>query len=222
MEAIRAVEDKANRPIGVLMDLQGPKLRIGTFDHGPVMLKPGASLRLDRRSGAGQRKAREPSASRDLRRDDAGPAASARRREAAPRGRALRRRLRGDARGSRRQAFRSQGRQHPRRHHSAVAAHREGSPRPRIRARSRRRLGGALFRPASRGHRRGARADRRPRGNHGQARKADGDQRGSTRSSTRPTGSWSRAAISASRCGPSRCRRCSGGSSAPAAARASR
>jgi pyruvate kinase len=47
MEAIRAVEDKANRPIGVLMDLQGPKLRIGTFAHGPVMLKPGASLRLD-------------------------------------------------------------------------------------------------------------------------------------------------------------------------------
>src|SRR4029077_5766098 len=47
MEAIRTVEEKANRPIGVLMDLQGPKLRIGTFGHGPIMLKPGATLRLD-------------------------------------------------------------------------------------------------------------------------------------------------------------------------------
>ncbi len=47
METIRAVEDKASRPIGVLMDLQGPKLRVGTFANGPVMLAPGASLRLD-------------------------------------------------------------------------------------------------------------------------------------------------------------------------------
>ena len=35
MEAIRAVEAKAGRPIGVLMDLQGPKLRIGTFAARP-------------------------------------------------------------------------------------------------------------------------------------------------------------------------------------------
>jgi len=47
MEAIRAVEAKAGRPIGVLMDLQGPKLRIGTFAHGHVLLAAGASLRLD-------------------------------------------------------------------------------------------------------------------------------------------------------------------------------
>ena len=47
MEAIRAVEAKAGRPIGVLMDLQGPKLRVGTFAHGPVLLAAGASLRLD-------------------------------------------------------------------------------------------------------------------------------------------------------------------------------
>ena len=47
MEAIRAVEAKAGRPIGVLMDLQGPKLRVGTFAHGPVLLAAGAALRLD-------------------------------------------------------------------------------------------------------------------------------------------------------------------------------
>jgi len=41
MQAIRAVEARAGRPIGVLMDLQGPKLRIGTFSRGPVMLAEG-------------------------------------------------------------------------------------------------------------------------------------------------------------------------------------
>jgi pyruvate kinase len=47
MAAIRTVEAKAGRPIGVLMDLQGPKLRVGTFAHGPVLLAAGATLRLD-------------------------------------------------------------------------------------------------------------------------------------------------------------------------------
>jgi pyruvate kinase len=35
------------RPIGVLLDLQGPKLRIGTFANGPIMLEKGAPFRLD-------------------------------------------------------------------------------------------------------------------------------------------------------------------------------
>jgi len=56
MEAIRVVEDKANRPITVLMDLQGPKLRIGTFAHGPVTLKAGAPLRLDLDAAPGSEK----------------------------------------------------------------------------------------------------------------------------------------------------------------------
>jgi pyruvate kinase len=47
MEAIRAVEAKVGRPIGVLMDLQGPKLRVGTFAHGHALLAAGAALRLD-------------------------------------------------------------------------------------------------------------------------------------------------------------------------------
>ena len=47
MEAIRAVEASAGRPIGVLVDLQGPKIRIGTFARGPVQLEEGATLRLD-------------------------------------------------------------------------------------------------------------------------------------------------------------------------------
>ncbi|HDR9044858.1 TPA: pyruvate kinase [Burkholderia vietnamiensis] len=47
LEIIRAVERDAGRPIGVLLDLQGPKLRIGTFSNGPVALENGASFRLD-------------------------------------------------------------------------------------------------------------------------------------------------------------------------------
>ncbi|SAL09305.1 pyruvate kinase [Caballeronia peredens] len=47
LEVIRAVEKRAGRPIGVLLDLQGPKLRIGTFANGPILLEKGASFRLD-------------------------------------------------------------------------------------------------------------------------------------------------------------------------------
>ena len=46
-DAIRAIEREAGRPIGILADLQGPKLRIGTFATGPVMLEPGRPFRLD-------------------------------------------------------------------------------------------------------------------------------------------------------------------------------
>lgn len=38
LELIREVEREVGRPIGVLADLQGPKLRIGTFADGPVTL----------------------------------------------------------------------------------------------------------------------------------------------------------------------------------------
>ncbi|WP_157269633.1 pyruvate kinase [Azohydromonas aeria] len=47
MEHIRAVEREVGRPIGVLLDLQGPKLRVGTLAQGPVQLKEGATFRLD-------------------------------------------------------------------------------------------------------------------------------------------------------------------------------
>ncbi len=47
VELIRAIEKDLGRPIGILMDLQGPKLRIGTFAAGPVVLKVGEAFRLD-------------------------------------------------------------------------------------------------------------------------------------------------------------------------------
>jgi len=47
LEIIRSIEADTGRPIGVLLDLQGPKLRVGTFADGPVQLAEGATFRLD-------------------------------------------------------------------------------------------------------------------------------------------------------------------------------
>lgn len=46
-DAIRAVEAELGRPIAVLADLQGPKLRVGTFANGPHELKEGDRFRFD-------------------------------------------------------------------------------------------------------------------------------------------------------------------------------
>jgi pyruvate kinase len=46
LELIRTVEKKLRRPIGVLLDLQGPKLRVGTFTAGKIALKLGQKFRL--------------------------------------------------------------------------------------------------------------------------------------------------------------------------------
>ena len=45
--AIRAVEKSSGRPIGILADLQGPKLRVGTFKDDKVTLENGATFMLD-------------------------------------------------------------------------------------------------------------------------------------------------------------------------------
>lgn len=44
---IRAVEAKFKRPIAILADLQGPKLRVGAFEGDSAMLVPGQSFTLD-------------------------------------------------------------------------------------------------------------------------------------------------------------------------------
>jgi pyruvate kinase len=46
-DLIREIEQEYKRPIGILMDLQGPKLRVGTFPGGSVELKTGGTFRLD-------------------------------------------------------------------------------------------------------------------------------------------------------------------------------
>ncbi|MBL8710042.1 MAG: pyruvate kinase [Rhodospirillaceae bacterium] len=53
---IRAVEADTKRPIGVLMDLQGPKLRVGQFVDGHVMLEAGQKFRFDLDKAPGDEK----------------------------------------------------------------------------------------------------------------------------------------------------------------------
>lgn len=44
---IRDLERKLDRPIGILADVQGPKLRVGRFSGGKVQLQTGRMFRLD-------------------------------------------------------------------------------------------------------------------------------------------------------------------------------
>ena len=44
---IRALEAQWGRPIGILADVQGPKLRVGRFQGGRVVLQTGQAFRLD-------------------------------------------------------------------------------------------------------------------------------------------------------------------------------
>ena len=44
---IRELEDRFDRPIGILADVQGPKLRVGRFGGGRVHLQTGQTFRLD-------------------------------------------------------------------------------------------------------------------------------------------------------------------------------
>ena len=47
LKSVRALEERVGRPIGVLADLQGPKLRVGRFANSKVSLETGNPFRLD-------------------------------------------------------------------------------------------------------------------------------------------------------------------------------
>lgn len=53
---IRAVEEKYNHPIGIVADLQGPKLRIGKFKNDSIELKTGQTFRFDSNDELGDEK----------------------------------------------------------------------------------------------------------------------------------------------------------------------
>ena len=53
---IRGIERETGRPIGILVDLQGPKLRLGTFTGGQAMVANGDSFVLDSDPAAGDAK----------------------------------------------------------------------------------------------------------------------------------------------------------------------
>ena len=48
IDAVRGAEKDFGRPIGILCDLQGPKLRVGTFADGRVVIPHGRHFTLDR------------------------------------------------------------------------------------------------------------------------------------------------------------------------------
>jgi pyruvate kinase len=52
---IRSLENEYSRPIGILVDLQGPKLRLGTFSGGSSMLAKGDTFTLDTDTATGDK-----------------------------------------------------------------------------------------------------------------------------------------------------------------------
>jgi pyruvate kinase len=52
-ELVRETCRKVDRAVGIMADLQGPKIRVGKFKDGKVMLKPGDSFILDSAAGVG-------------------------------------------------------------------------------------------------------------------------------------------------------------------------
>ncbi len=53
VDLLRALEKEYKHPIAILMDLQGPKLRLGAMAKGPIELKKGQKLRFDMEKEAG-------------------------------------------------------------------------------------------------------------------------------------------------------------------------
>src|SRR5471030_133400 len=56
VDLLRALEKEYKRPIAILMDLQGPKLRLGVVGKGPMELKKGQKLRFDMDTAPGNAK----------------------------------------------------------------------------------------------------------------------------------------------------------------------
>jgi pyruvate kinase len=54
---IRALEREVGRPIGILQDLQGPKIRIGTIRDGKIAVAAGETIRFVREGGDGDKDA---------------------------------------------------------------------------------------------------------------------------------------------------------------------
>src|SRR6185436_18686075 len=55
--AIRTLESELNRPIGILLDLQGPKIRVGTIKGGRVSVESGESIRFVLKGAEGDKSA---------------------------------------------------------------------------------------------------------------------------------------------------------------------
>ena len=130
VKTIRNVESSYGRPIGILVDLQGPKLRLGSFAEGAIQLKNGESFVLDSDKTPGDNSRVQLPHPEILAALQAGSRAAARRRQGAPDRRGNLARSRRHPRRDRRPDVGSQGRQ-PARHRSAgLRDDAEGPRRP--------------------------------------------------------------------------------------------
>ena len=172
--AIRAVEAEHGRPIGILVDLQGPKLRVGRFASGPATLIAGETFVLDANPAPGDATrvqlphpeifaAIEPGHTLLL--DDGKLRLTA---IEADKNRIVTRVEVGGRLSDRK------GVSLPDTTDPDLGAGAEGPFRSRGRARRRHRLGGALVHPAAGGHRRGQEDHARPRRRDGEDREAAG------------------------------------------------
>src|SRR5262245_66423413 len=55
--AIRGLERDMQQPIGILMDLQGPKIRVGTLRDKRIIVRSGEAIRVVRSGSEGDRSA---------------------------------------------------------------------------------------------------------------------------------------------------------------------
>lgn len=55
VSVIREVESECQRPIGILADLQGPKLRLGKFENQKIKVEPGDRIRFDSNNKPGNK-----------------------------------------------------------------------------------------------------------------------------------------------------------------------
>ena len=176
VKTIRNVESSYGRPIGILVDLQGPKLRLGSFAEGSIQLHNGESFVLDSDKTPGDNTRVQLPHPEILAALRPGHALLARRRQGAPDRRGNLARARRHPRRDRRQDVGPQGRQPARHRPAGVGDDAEGPRRSRSRAGDRHRLDRAVVRAARRGRHRGQEDDPRPRRRDVQDRKAAGDR----------------------------------------------
>ena len=178
---IRSLEEETGRPIGVLVDLQGPKLRLGSFPDGGATCT-GATSSPWTATPRRRSNARLPAASGNLEFARARPSGPDRRRQGATaRCRAVAwtgvDRRRGGGTG-----IEQEGRQSPRHDDPDLGDDGQGPRRPRRGARRKHRLDRPLVRAASGGRHRGQNDRQRSCAGDGQNREAAGPCSGSTRS----------------------------------------
>ena len=221
---VREAAAASGRPVGVLADLQGPKIRLGRFADGPVEWRTGDRVVITSDDILGTHD-RVSCTYRKLPRGGEGRRPPADRRRQGRRRGHRRRRHRHPLPGHRgRAGLQQQGRLAAQRRGQRAGDVRQGRRRPALRAAARastwsRCRSSARPTTSSWSTRSWTRSAVASPG-HRQDREAGGGRPGSRRSWTRSTASWWPAATSASSCRWTRCRWCRSAPSSSAASQA--